>query len=259
MCSIGPTTDNSSSDPVQPRFRGFLAKSVFSAVAKTGIVLGCLIAVGALSSCGSSPAFDWQGYSQNMSSTQKARGTNSKSPAIFGIGGWEGGNHMNRVVGPLALREKFSDCKVVAYGRWTDIMEPIKRQHVDGHPIIIIAYSAGCSDALRISNILEKARIPVGLIFLDATYLYSGMFKPSVEGIENVTTIPGNVYMIENYVTPSPFGGRDLTTQNFQDPERTKFRNNYLWTSHLNLLHKKYIVRYAASVRSIMNEYSGRY
>ncbi len=259
MCSIGPTTDNLSSDPVQPRFRGSLAKSAFSAVAKSGNVLGCLIAVGALSSCGSSPAFDWAGYPQDMSLTQKASGTSSKNPAIFGIGGWEGGNHMDRVVGPLAQREKFSDCQVVAYGRWTDIMEPIKRQHVDGHPIIIIAYSAGCSDALRISNILEKARIPVGLIFLDATYLHSGMFKPSVEGIENVTTIPGNVYMIENYVTPSPFGGRDLTTQNFQDPERTKYRNNYLWTSHLNLLGEKYIVQYAASVRSIMNEYSGRY
>lgn len=259
MCSIGPTSDNSSSDPVQPPFRGSLAKSVFSAVAKTGIVLGCLIAVGALSSCGSSPAFDRQGYSQNISLTQKARGSNGRYPAIFGIGGWEGGNHMDRVVRPLALREKFSDCQVVAYGRWMDIMEPIKRQHVDGHPIIIIAYSAGCSDALRISNILEKSRIPVGLIFLDATYLYSGMFKPSVEGIEDVTTVPGNVYMIENYVTPSPFGGRDLTTQNFQDPVRTKFRNNYIWTSHLNLFNKKYIVRYTASVRSIMNEYSGRY
>lgn len=265
MNSIGLTSDISPPGPAQLLFREFLAKSIVSAVINSRIVLGCLVAVGCLSSCGTSPAFDWQSYTQSMPLAQQGRGTNSqgfisnpKSPVIFGIGGWEGKNHMTRVIGPLTSRVAFSDSKVIAFEQWPDIMESIKRQHLDGHPIIIIAYSAGCSDALSISNILEKSNIPVGLILMDATYLGSGMFKPSVEGIENVTTIPGNVYMVENHVTHSPFGGRDLTTQNFQNPERTKFRNNYIRCSHLNLLFEKYSDQYAASVRSIMNEYSRR-
>lgn len=242
------------------------AKSKFPEVMNIGLIFGCLIAVGTLSGCGPSPTFDWQGYSGNMLLVQKARGgngdgvvTQSKIPAVFGIGGWEGGNHMKRVLEPLASEIKFSDSRAIAFGRWPDIMESIKKQHLDGHPIILIGYSAGCSDVLRISNILDKAHIPVGLILIDATYLGSGMFRPTLEGIQDVDIIPSNVYMVENYVTRSPFGGRDLATRNFKNPEHTKFRNFYLNCSHLNLLYKKYSDWYAASVLAIMNEYSRKY
>jgi hypothetical protein len=232
----------------------------------TETILGCLIAVAALSSCGPSPAYDWKGYSLNMPLVQPARGSNraysntgSKTPAIFGIGGWEGGNHMERVVGPLSSEVKFSDSRTIAFGQWPDVMEAIKDQHLNGHPIILIGYSAGCSDALKISNILDNAHVPVGLILMDATYLGSGMFKPTLNGIQNVDMIPGNVYMVENYVTHSPFGGRYLTTRDLKNPENTKFRNTLIRCIHLNLLLKKYSDQYAASVRAIMDEYSRRY
>ncbi len=261
--SIELSSDIPPSGPARPLLQEPLAKINFPTVMNTRIILGCLIAVGTLSGCGPSPAFDWEGYSRNMPSAQKARSKNSdgfatksKTPAIFGIGGWEGGDHMERVVRPLASEVKPSDTQTIAFGRWPDVMETIKRRHLDGQPIILIGYSAGCSDALRISSILDKAHVPVGLILMDATYLGSGMFEPAVSGIQNVDMIPGNVYMVENYVTYSPFGGRDLTARDIKNPERTKFRNIFIHCSHLNLLFEKYCDRYAASVRAIMNEYS---
>ena len=232
-----------------------------------GMILGCLIVPGTLGSCGPSPSFDWRGYAQNTSLARKAGSGNgggalsgSKAPAIFAIGGWEGGDHMKMILEPLASRMRLSASRAIAYKQWPGVMESIRDHHLNGHPVILIGYSAGCSDALRISNILDQAQIPAGLILIDATYLYSGMFKPTVEGIENVGMIPGNVHMVENYVTPSPFGGRSLGASDLKDPSRTKFRNIPIHGSHLNLLlFKKYNERYAASVRAIMSGYSERF
>jgi len=251
--------------PVREK-KSFYHNSYAQAAKHMGLIPGCLIAFGALVGCGTSPAFDWQGYTKNMTSariagsrTSAGAESGSKAPAIFGIGGWEGGDHMKMILKPIAARIKLSESRAIAFKRWPDIMEDIKDHHLNGRPVILIGYSAGCSDALRISNILDRAHVPVGLILIDATYLHSGMFKPTVEGIENVGMIPGNVYMVENYVTPSPFGGRGLAASDLKNPARTKFRNISITGTHLNLLFKKYNDRYAASVRAIMSEYPARY
>lgn len=226
---------------------------------KAWTIYGWLTAAVMLSSCGPRPTFDWETYSRSMATSHRANTSTSKSPAIYAFGGWEGGTHMDRIVQPLVTEVKPSDARAIAYGQWPGIMEDIKKQHLSGHPIILIGYSAGCSDVVSISNILEKTQVPVGLVLMDATYLGSGMFKPSLQGIPNVGMIPGNAYMVENYVTYSPFGGRNLTTNDFKNPGRTKFRNIFINCAHLNLLLEKYRGRYAESVRAILNEYPGKH
>lgn len=185
--------------------------------------------------------------------------TNVKTPAIYGFSGWGGGNRIVEIVDPLVSRVKVSDSRSISFRRWPDVMGTIKEQYLAGHPVILIGHSAGCSDVLEVSNVMEKADIPVGLILIDAIYLRSGFFKPNVKGIQNSNMIPGNVYMVENYVTDSTWGGRNITNHDLKNPARTKIHNVFIKTAHLNLLHEKYSDQYAASTRTILDEYSRKH
>lgn len=266
MISPSAPLDTPSSGPVRRLFQAPIAKSNFLKVIRTGIFLGCLTAAGSLTSCGISPSFDWEGYSQNVALERKASGTkinssasNSRTPAIYGFSGWGGGNRIVEIVDPLVARVKVSDSQSMAFGRWPDVMGRIKSQYLAGHPVILVGHSAGCSDVLSVSNVLEKANIPVGLILIDAIYLRSGLFKPSVKGLQNVGMVPGNVYRVENYVTDSTWGGRDLTNSDLKNSARTKFKNIFISTAHLNLLGENYSTQYAESANSLLDEYSRRY
>jgi hypothetical protein len=233
---------------------------------KTGFFLGCLTAVCLLSGCGSSSSFDWQGYSRNMTFVQEAggshtgnRSTNARTPAIYGFSGWGLRNRIAEVVDPLVSRVEVSDSESAYPGRWQDVMEKIKGQYLAGHPVILVGHSAGCSDAVEVANVLEESNIPVGLLFLDAIHLRTGYFQPNVKDLDHSDLIPGNVYMVVNYVTDSIWRGRNLADSDLKKPERTKVNNVFIRTAHLNLLDDKYSDRYAESIRTIVDEYSSKH
>ena len=165
----------------------------------------------------------------------------SYGPAIYGFGGI-GNGQTDNVLNNLCPKIKTSECHYHKLGKWPSIMDKVKQQHKIGNPIIFIAHSAGCGEAVNVAKILEKTNVPIGMIFLDAAYLNSGLYKPS-------SKIPSNVYRVENYISNGPFKGRELKDSDFEHNNSaiTRYSNYRLKTSHGGMT-KKFTDQYLNSL-----------
>ncbi len=175
-----------------------------------------------------------------------------RGPAIYGFGGI-GSGQTDNVLDNVCSAIETSECHYHKLGKYPKIMERVKEQHKAGNPIIFIAHSAGCGEAVNVASILEKTNVPIGMIFLDAAYLNSGLYKPS-------SKIPRNVYRVENYISKGPYKGRELMDSDFENNNsaRTKYQDFRVNASHGGLT-KKFEKEYIKSIGRILGEYRSRY
>lgn len=187
----------------------------------------------------------------------------SNAPAIYGFGGLDvfGDGQTDNVLDNLCPIIRTSECHYHKLGKYPEIMDNIKSQYRAGNPIIFIAHSAGCGEAVNVASILEQTNVPVGIIFLDAAYLKdSNLFPPGIKEIEGSDKIPGNVYRIENYISKGPYKGRELRDGDFKNNNTagTKYRDFRLDASHGGMT-KKFTNEYIKSLGRILGEYGIRY
>jgi hypothetical protein len=219
------------------------------------ISVGIFSLVSLLSGCFQSPQpdFNWPKYAEGFKNFSNR---NKKSPAIYGFGGFLG-NNVNRTIDSIVKDIKVSDYASPDLGKWPQLMNRIREHYENGSPIILIGHSAGCSDAVNVANILEKAGVPVSIIFLDAAYLKLGLFKPQVGGIKDSYLIPRNVYRVENYISRGPFNGREIKGSDFKDNNKagTRFLDFYLKTNHWEMANGEFTNYYIASINRILEDY----
>ena len=239
----------------------------------TGIIFGSLTIAG----CSlPKPNFDIKNYVNNFRKTtinlinfdsgrehNKPLLLNYGQPAIYGFGGLDvfGDGQTDNVLDNLRPINETSECHYHRLGKYPEIMEKVKEQHKAGNPIIFIAHSAGCGEAVNVASILEKASVPIGMIFLDATYLTDDkLFPPGLKEIPGSGKIPGNVYRIENYISKGPYKGRELMDSDFENNNyaRAKYQDFRLDASHGGMT-KEFEEEYIKSLGRILGEYRSRY
>jgi len=231
---------------------------------RTKLTIGIILA-GLTAGCSlPKPKFDMKTYADNFwkkSSSVADKLTfwnnqepSSYSPAIYGFGGLAvfGDGQTDNVLANICPTLEVSDCHYHKLGKWPKIMHRIKYQYKTGHPIIFIGHSAGCGEAVNVANELKKIGMPIGMIFLDASYLNSGLYKPNCK-------IPSNVYRIENYISKGPYKGKELEDSDFEGNNLMKAKsfNFRLNTSHVGMT-KKFQDEYIDSVQRILSDYHTR-